>query len=332
MSRDHSAIIKCIAILFIMLYHLTAVAKTGIADGAMPFYDTILRATSSLNFFLIVTGYGVYLVYRNNRLTWRYLFKRSLKLYLGFWLVLLIFVVGIGSLMYPGRFSYKLDDLFAGFTGWRWDYCQFSWFLLPYVLMTFCSPLVFRFMDKVGNIVSFVVGMALYLVTSWLISRHYDNYLCSHYAVYHIVLMLQTFIGLIIGAIFARLVLSGKSLQFTWLKDKSWLVLLAMVGGFILRGQIASSTLNPLFAAYMALCVVNVNWSSTSKLVLGSLGNNCMMMWFCQGFLGSVMFNEYIELLYWPPLIWLVWVIVTYIAACLLTPVSNRLAKAFKLA
>ncbi len=331
MSREHSAIIKCIAILFIMLYHLTAVARTGLADGAMPFYDTILNATSSLNFFLIVSGYGLYLVYKENRLTWTYLLKRTLRLYLALWLVLFLFVVLLGSQLYPGRFSYSPADLIAGFTGWRWDYCQFTWFLLPYVLMTFCSPFLFKIMDKVGNIISFIVGLALYLVTSWLISRYYDGYLRHHYAVYHVVLLLQTFVGPIIGAIFARLVLSGKSLQVAWLQGKSWLVLLAMVCLFILRGQIASASLNPIFAAIMALGVVNVNWSHLASKVLGSIGNKCLMMWFCQGFLGSVMFNEYIELLYWPALIWIVWVIVTYIVASLLTPVSNWLARSLKL-
>jgi len=174
-------------------------------------------------------------------------------------------------------------------------------------------------------------GLAVYLATSWLISRYYDGYLRNHYVVYHIVLLFQTFIALIIGAIYARWVLSGKSLKVAWLENKSWLVLLGMVCMFILRGQISSSMLNPFFAAIMVLGVVNVNWSRLAVKVLGSVGNKCMMMWFCQGFLGAVMFNEYMELLYWPALIWVVWVIVTYIVASLLTPVSNQLSKALKL-
>ena len=331
MTREHSAIIKCIAILFIMWYHLTQVATIGLADGAMPFYETILHATSSLNFFLIVTGYGLYLVYKDNRLTWNYLLKRSLKLYLALWLVLLLFVVVLGSIFYPGRFSYSLIDLLVGFSGWRWDYCQFTWFLLPYVLMTFCTPLMFKVMDKVGNVISLIVGVVIYLVTSWLISRYYDGFLRNNYAVYHIVLMCQTFIGVIIGAVFARWVLSGRSLKAEWLKDKSWLVLLGMVCLFILRGQTGSSILNPFFAAVMALGVINVNWSKPALNVMVPIGNKCMMMWFCQGFLGAFMFNEYIQLLYWPALIWLVWVLVTYVVASLLTPVSDWMAKQLKL-
>ncbi len=332
MSREHSAIIKCIAILFIMFYHLRMVATIGLADGAMPFYTIINNATSSLNFFLIVSGYGLYLVYKDNRLTWKYLLKKALRLYIALWLVLFLFVVLIGSQLYPGRFSYEPRDLIAGFTGWRWDYCQFTWFLLPYVLMTFCTPLIFRVMDKVGNAISLVIGTVIYILASWLISRYFEAYLSHHYAVYHVVLMLQTFIGVIIGAVFARWVLSGKSLKVAWLQDKSWLVLLAMVALFIVRGQTGSAVLNPFFAAIMALGVVNVNWSRTAARPLISIGNKCLMMWFCQGFLGFVMFNEYIQLLYWPALIWLVWVVVTYIVASVLTPVNNALARMLKLA
>lgn len=331
MSRDHSAIIKCIAILFIMWYHLTAVATIGLADGAMPFYSIIKNATSSLNFFLIVSGYGLYLVYKDNRLTWRYLLKKALRLYLALWLILLLFVVLIGSQLYPGRFSYSLKDLIAGFSGWRWDYCQFTWFMLPYVVMTFCTPFLFRFIDKAGNLISLISGAFIYLLASWLISAYYDSYLRSHYAVYHVVLVSQTFFGVVIGAVFARWTLSGKSLRVSWLQGKSWLVLLGMICLFALRGQTGSSTLNPFFAAIMSLAVVNVNWYKPAVQVLGAVGNKCLMMWLCQGFLGAAMFNEYIQLLYWPALIWLVWVIVTFIVACLLTPVSNWLSKALKL-
>ena len=240
-------------------------------------------------------------------------------------------MVLLGSQLYPGRFSYSYKDLIYGFSGWRWDYCQFTWFLLPYVLMTFCSPFLFRYIDKAGNLISLISGAFIYLLSSWLISAYYESFLRSHYAVYHIILMLQTFFGLIIGAVFARWVLSGKSLRIPWLQNKSWLVLLGMVCLFILRGQTGSSTLNPFFAAVMSLAVINVNWYKPVSKALGTVGNKCLMMWLCQGFLGSVMFNEYIQILYWPALIWVVWVIVTYIVASLLTPASDGMAKALKL-
>lgn len=328
MSREHTAIIKGIGILFMMLCHLSFVAGKEAVDSR--FFTMLTNASHMIYYCLIISGYGLYLVYRKNRLSWSYLFKRTLRLYISFWLVLLIFVVGIASWLYPGRFSYSCYSIITNFTGWRWDYCNFTWFLLPYVLMTFVSKYVFKLIDSVGNIASFVIGTILYMVSSWMISRLFW-WFNDHYAVYHIVLLMQTLFGLIIGAILARLTLDGKSLKFAALQGKSWLVLLVFIVCYILRGQIHSATLNPFFAIFVVLTVVNIEWPRPVAKFFSSLGNQLMMMWFVQGFVGAMMFKEYYQPLNHPALMLLVWIVVAYLVACVLTPVSNRLAKALKL-
>lgn len=331
MSREHSAIIKGISILFMMLCHLSFVAGNEVLNSR--FFTMLTNASHMINYCLIISGYGLYLVYHKNRLTASYLFKRTLRLYISLWLVLLIFVVGIASWLYPGQFSYSWYTVITNFTAWRWDYCNFIWFLLPYILMTLVSGPVFKLMDRVGNVVSFITGAVLYLVSSWLISRYFAwfNNHDFRYVVYHVVLMSQTLFGLIIGAIFARLTLAGKSLRIAKLEGKSWLVLLIFLVCYIVRGQIQSAALNPFFAILVVLSVINIDWPRPVAKFFSSLGDQLMMMWFAQGFLGAMMFNEFYQPLKNPALMWLVWVIVTYIVACVLTVISNRLAKALKL-
>ena len=331
MSREHSAIIKGIGILFMMLCHLSYVAGVDAVDNR--FFVMLTQASHMINYCLIISGYGLYLVYRKNRLTWNYLFKRTLRLYISFWLVLLIFVVGLGSWLYLGRFSYSCYSIITNFTGWRWDYCNFTWFLLPYILMTLVSKYVFKLIDRIGNTISFIIGAALYLVSSWLISRYFGwfNNHDIRYAIYHVVLMSQTLFGLIIGAILARFTLEGKPLKFAKLQGKSWVVLLVFLVCYVMRGQIHSAALNPFFAILVVLTVVNIDWPRPVAKFFSSLGNQLMMMWFVQGFVGAMMFNEYYQPLKHPALMWLVWVTVTYIVACLLTPLSNQVAKVFKL-
>lgn len=328
MSREHSAIIKGIGILFMMLCHLSFVAGDEAVNSR--FFTMLTDASHMIFYCLIISGYGLYLVYRKNRLTWSYLFKRTLRLYISFWLVLLIFVIGIASWLYPGRFSYSFYSVTTNFMAWRWDYCNFTWFLFPYILMTFVSKYVFQLIDRVGNVISFVIGTLLFLGSSWLISRNLW-WFNSHYAVYHIVLLAQTLFGLIIGAILARFTLDGESLKLSVLQGKSWLVLLVFIVAYFLRGQIHSVALNPFFAIFVVLTVVNIEWPRPISKFFSSLGNQLMMMWFVQGFVGAYMFKEYYQPLQNPALIWLAWVIVTYIVACVLTLVSNRLAKVLKL-
>lgn len=329
MSREHSAIIKGIGILFMMICHLVFVSGGEHLNNA--FFHTLTNASHMINYCLIISGYGLYLVYEKGRLSWSYLCRRSLRLYIALWLILLIFPVLLGSVLYPGRFSYSWYKLITNFTGVRWDYCNFTWFLLPYVLMVFSSKAVFKMIDKVGNIMSFFIGAALYLVSTWLISRFFVAYFSEHFLIYQLVLVAQTLFGLIIGAIMARIVLSGKSLKIPFFEDRSWLVLLLFLVLYVLRGQIHSAALNPFFAIIVILAVVNIEWPRPVARFFSALGNQLMLMWLVQGFVGAFMFKEYYQPLHWPALIWVAWVTVTYLTACLLKPITNRLNSLLKL-
>lgn len=159
MSKEQSAIVKGFAILMMLLYHLSCIPKIQDLDI---FTSTLSSISHPILYFLVVSGYGLYCVYKQGRMTWSYLLKRSLKLYLAYWLVLLIFVFGIATWMYPDRFHYSPTGVVLNFLGWRWDYCKFTWFLLPYVLMCLSSKWVFRIIDRFGIVVSLIVAFALY--------------------------------------------------------------------------------------------------------------------------------------------------------------------------
>ncbi len=329
MSREHSAIIKGIGILFMMLCHLSWVAGNDAVNNR--YFTMLTNASHMINYCLIISGYGLYLVYRNNQLNWRYLIRRTLRLYLSLWLVLFIFPVLLGSLLYPGRFSYSWFSLITNFTGWRWDYCNFTWFLLPYVLMTFSAKWIFKLIDRYGDVVSFVAGSVIYLGSTWLISRYFVSFFNTHYSIYHLVLLAQTLFGLIIGAILARLTMRGKSLKLKCFEGRSWLVLAIFFVVYLLRGQIHSAALNPFFAIFVVFTVVNIEWPRPVSAFFSSLGNELMMMWFLQGFVGAMMFSELYQPLKSPALILIVWILVTYIGARLLSPISNQLARVLKL-
>jgi len=329
MSREQSAIIKGIAILLMLIYHLNNIPGINGLDNE--FYNTLSTASHPITFFLIVSGYGLYYLYRQGKITWKYLFRRTLKLYLAFWLVLLFFVVGLASWLYPGRFSISWDKLFVNLIGWRWDYCIFTWFLLPYILMTFSAKWCFRIIDYLGNVVSLLVAMFIYLFTSFLISRYFDSWLQWHYEVYHVILWAQTLLGMTMGAVMARLVLAGKSIIWKKLYGRDYLIMLLLVLSFVLRGQIHISVLNSFHAALVVWLVLHMSFKGIPKKVLIELGDKSMIMWLSQGFLGAVLFSEYYLLLRWPLLIWVVWVIVCYSFSCLLKPVVNGITRVMKL-
>lgn len=329
MSREQSAIIKGIAILLMFVCHISNIAGVGGLDNA--FWNGFGEAAHCVNYFLLVSGYGLYLVYHKNRLSCQYLFKRTLRLYVSYWIVLLIFPVCLGALLYPGRFSYQVPDIISGFTSWRWHYSSFTWFLLPYVLMTTLAKPVFLMIDRLGSILSLVLGTVVYIVTTFIISRYYLSWLRDHYLAYHVILMLQMLLGVIIGAVMARLTLKGVSFLVPWLKGRNLLIFALIVAAFVLRGSIHFAALNPFFATLVVWLVLHVEFHEVPRRFLIEMGDKSMLMWLAQGFLGYRMFSEYIVLLPNPVMVLVVWVLVTYAVSLLLTPVANRVASVLRL-
>ncbi len=329
MTREQSAIIKGFAILFMLIYHLDNIV--GIQGLDNVFAVDLLTASHPINYFLIVSGYGLYCAFKNIRLSWSYLFKRTLKLYIAFWLVLLIFILGLGPILYPNHYPNNLNFIILNALGWRWDYCRFTWFLLPYIFMSFSAKFVFQIIDRWGNVVSLLCSMFLYIVASFLISRYFDLWLSTHYLVYHIVLWAQTLFGLTIGAVLARITIAGKKVTWSKLLGKNALIVLLIVISFILRGMVHSSVLNPFHASLVVWLVLHLRFSGVFQQVFVELGKKSMVMWFAQGFIDDLVFPEGIILLRWPVLIYVIWTIVCYLFACLLIPVVNRIAKSLKL-
>ncbi len=329
MSREQSTIIKGVAIILMLIYHLGNILGIQGLDNIV--YSTLSNASHPVNYFLIVSGYGLYYVFNQRGISLKYMFRRTMKLYIAFWIVLLVFVFGLGSCLYPGRFSLPWDMVLLNFIGWRWSYCIFTWFLLPYILMSLSAKWMFQVIDYLGNVKSLISGILIYLFTSLLISRYFESWLQWHLEVYHVILWAQTLFGLTVGAVMARMSLSGKSLLWKKLAGKNLLVVLLLVASFIIRGQIHTSALNPFHASFVVWLVLHLNFKDMPKKVLMELGDKSMIMWFAQGFLGVRMFSEYILLLKLPLLIWIVWVIVCYLVACLLKPVVNCVTRAVKL-
>lgn len=327
MSRDQSTLVKGLAILLMLIYHMPRLL--GLEQAMTPMLSFMAHISNPVVYFLIVSGYGLYYAYREKRLTYPYLFKRTLRLYVSFWLVLLIFVVGLGSWLRPGMFSQSPLGHVLSFLGWEWGYLQFTWFLFPYVLISLCSPWLFRLLDRLGNILSIVITLAVSLAMTVVISR-YINFLWNNMALYHVVLTAQMSFGFTIGAVMARYALAGHSLTWSRLKGRNWLVLLLLAVAFVARGLINFSTV-PGFPALVIWLVLHFDTTRFTTAVMLPLGRMSMMMWFCHGYIAVKLFNEYFLMLRWPWLIWLVWVVVSYCVACLLMPVSNRISRALKL-
>ncbi len=331
MNRQQSALIKGIAILMIVVCHLQKAFGLDFLTQS----DSVFLAFTSypIPYFLMISGYGLYLAFEQGRLTWSYLLKRTARLYISLWVVMIVFIFGIASWLYPDVFDLSPYRLVTNFLAWRWDYCQFTWFLLPYILMTFCSKWVFRVIKRGGSIWSIVIFFFVTMSMSWLISRYYDPFLRHHQPIYIVVLTLQTLLWLTIGATMARRVLSGKSLTWSKLQGKNLLVLIVLLLVFAFKGYFYKSIIFviPFYFPLVVWVLLHFKLTWVSKYIFIPLGNKSMMMWFAHGYIAFKMFSEYFLLIPNRFLIYLTWIIISYCVACLLMPISDRIAKALKL-
>ncbi|MDU4323857.1 acyltransferase family protein [uncultured Clostridium sp.] len=94
--------------------------------------------------------------------------KRIFKLYINYWLILLIFVVILGPVMgqvgdYPGAFK----KLILNFTAINLSYNGDWWFFTTYIILVIVSPFINKIVIKYNNILilglSFIFYVAAYI-------------------------------------------------------------------------------------------------------------------------------------------------------------------------
>ena len=116
-------------------------------------YLTVL--SNPVAFFLFLGGYGLYRV-REKGGNHRY--SRLLRLYIHFWIILLIFVLLSISLKASPMYPVHFKDVIMNFSSFHVSWNPVCQFLLPYVLLSLSYPFLFRLLDKMG--ILFVGGLS----------------------------------------------------------------------------------------------------------------------------------------------------------------------------
>ena len=206
MTRQESQMMKGVAILLMIFLHLfnlegnVALCHNLFFIDGIPFVQILSRASNPVAFFLILGGYGLYKVYeKGDKNRW----SRLAKLMIHYWIILLIFVT-IGHLMYPTVYPGTLPNILSNLTGYETTYNGEMWFLLPYVILSACSKLLFDFLRRFRASFVVCVTLVIHLGTSFCISRYGASFLYSNYWVYDPLLVLHLLFNFCLGAMAAR--------------------------------------------------------------------------------------------------------------------------------
>ncbi len=328
MSKEKSTIIKGVAILLMIFLHLfnhdiTKDCSPFFFIGDTPFVTILTRACGPVPFFLIISGYGLHYTYTKKGLSWNSQLRRILKLFVTYWLVLAIFV-SIGSFIRQDKYPGTIIEAILNISSWSNSYNIETWFLFPYAVLAIFAVYIFRIIDKLGNLTSFVlftmIGFIAMYITSRYISAHktYDSFFA------HIITIANLSFSFAIGAILHRIA-EQRSLDFGWAKSHQPLILFFIIALVAIRCLTTVSAWQTFFALFFILLFIQFELPSTIKRLLIKLGEYSMPMWMTHTFFSAYLFHGFIYGFQYPLLIYIILVIISFFISIPIMIVSRKI-------
>ena len=338
MSRQETQIIKGIALLMMLWLHLFMKADQTLAlnnlvfIGDIPLATLITRACPPVGFFVFCGGYGLYYTYRKGND--KHYLSRIIKLFIAYWLVLLICVP---LCIYLAGVSLKTDmlSMINNITALKVSWDDPAWFLFPYALLSLSYPLLFPIYDKVRVRyilpLTFCLGyMSMAILHLWG-SSYLREYPYLSIPVCYILFLFLFFCGATVLRC-DLLTKVRKAVQQRFKVFRLWQILgiLTIVIMKILLKSGADGGIYTLAIIFMFLAVP-LNPQGIVAKFLEKIGSHSMNMWIVHFFLYTYLLHDIIYGLRYPILIFIGLIIVSYISSVVMNVVLKPIYKILKL-
>ena len=330
MNKETSTIIKGIAILMMLFYHLFGRDDLGdlctplLYIGNTPLVKYLSNACYPVSFFMILSGYGLTYCYKKNQLSLSIQSKRILKLYVHYWLILLIFVT-IGHFIKPDVYPNDLLHVLANIVGIRCTYNGETWFLLPYTIISLLSwwiiDFVYHLNEKRKIIITLIIYSIVFLTTRYIVYHQLENTTL-------LTLLLQPFFIVQLTFYFSLGILLFRLLENepTALKAvKPTIYFIIIIALFIIKSMIKVTIADGLYAFIIIFCISHLQLHRLFHNIFYKLGQYSMPMWMTHTFFAVYLFQDFIYGFKYPLLIWLVLITISYLASIPILKIGNRI-------
>lgn len=334
MSKEQSTIIKGVAILLMIFLHLFNHDITGdctplLYIGNTPFVTILTRACGPVPFFLIVSGYGLHYTYHHKGLTWNGQLRRILKLFITYWLVLAVFV-SIGCFIRPDKYPGSFSEAVLNITSWSSSYNSPAWFLFPYSILTLFAVYIFKLIDKLGNIKSFILFCIIGFIAMYITSRYIAVYKIHGSIFAHFVTIANLSLSFAVGAILHRIAEKG-TLTIEKVKSHQIFTLSLFILLIAIKCLNKTMAFDTFYALLFVLLFIQLDLNQYIKKNLLKLGKYSMPMWLFHFFIYEIFFHDFIYGFKYPLIIFAVLVIISYILAIPFSLISKWIIKRIKL-
>lgn len=342
---------KGMAILFMLFLHLfnrlenVDLCENILTIGGYPFVYILARAANPVPFFIILSGYGLYISHHKG--TYNVL-KKLRGLYLHYWITLLIFVTlgfFIAKDVYPG----SVVDIINNVTAWNTTYNGEMWFLFPYVMIMLTSKWIVKVLDRFNPWLCLGVTFFLSLCTGYVISRYGTQYLYGNQLLYKPVLYVQFLFPFTLGAYMAKF--RKKLFDDLWGKDKNMIgggkheggectkcylklkyqLLNKILPGLLLISLVVfrccfeTSAFHVLYAAAFLFIFVKSPRPKTMNTFLLEMGKRSTSMWFVHSWFCYYLFHDWIYSFHYPLVIFSVLLACSYASAVVIDLINEKI-------
>lgn len=327
---------KGVAIIFMLYLHLfnqthnINLCENFIYLNDLPLAHILTRATNPVPFFLILSGYGLYVVQEKNG---NYNILKKLKaLYVHYWISLLIFVsIGatvVGIQRYPGNWECILSNV----TAWHTTYNGEVWFLFPYCLMALSSKYLFRLMETINIWLFMLVALLLTFVAGFLISRYGEAYLYHNQLVYMPILYMDLLFAFVAGAGMAKYRIidkfrndwGGGQLSRRVRSHAIWFILLVLIA---LRCLLRTGAFHNFYAILFIILFVSAPRPLWLNKILEELGKRSTSMWFVHSYFCYYLFHDFIYSFRYPLFIFIALLLCSYLSAVIIDYLNRQIQK-----
>jgi len=330
MTRRETTILKGVAILFMVWLHLfnhvDNYTSLFMLDG-VPLPHFLSRATNPVAFFLLLSGYGLYAVHQKGD---KHRFSRILKLFVHFWIILVVFV-SIGSYVKPDRYPGSFTEFFYNFFALNTSYNGEWWFLFPYTLLAITSKYLFELTQKIKARYIILGTYILSLVTGFIISRYGQDYLYNNHLLYNPFLYFHLLPAFMWGAMLKRCDIIARFKCF--IEERSikaiflWIALAALFLTFCAIGHTAFHII--FVTAFAVIFVVAHRWKLFDQ-ILEHLGKHSMNVWLIHTFFCYYLFHDLIYSLRWPIVIFAITLLLSLTCSYAIDIIAKPITKRIK--
>lgn len=257
--------------------------------------------------------------------------NRLLKLYITYWITLIVFV-GLGSFMKPDVYPGTWTKIIENATAFHTTYNGEAWFLFPYVLLSLTSPILFKIVEHWNVKIVLPIVFVLEYIALFLTSRYYDIFFATHHSLYHIVLYFNCLYSFIIGTYFCKY--SEKVVKHEWQKkalSSQPTLVAAFIILFFTNCLIHSAAFGPFYQPAIAFLFIHINWYKPIEKFFQFLGKYSTVVWLVHTWFCYYLFKNFIYGLHYPMLILIVELALSLVAGFALLKITKSVFRLFRL-